>query len=249
MFPLSDDNSAVSTPAVVTIILIVANVLVFILFQGAGGNEGFTYAFSTVPAEIASGKDIAGAVTIQDPITHDTAGTIQLGKTPISVYLTLLTSMFMHGGWAHLLGNMWFLWIFGDNLEHVMGHLKFLLFYLLCGVVAGLAHVFATTLFGGNPYIPSLGASGAISGVLGGYILLFPQQRVRVMIMRMITDVPAYVALGMWFVFQLISGMGILGDDSQSGGVAYAAHVGGFVAGLLFVKLFATNVEKEPSYY
>jgi membrane associated rhomboid family serine protease len=245
MFPLGDDNTSVTTPAIVTIILIVANVIVFVLFQGMGSNERFTYSLSTVPQEIVTGKDIDQPVRIIDPITKNPGESINLERTPVPVYLTLLTSMFMHGGWMHLLGNMWFLWIFGDNLEHVMGHLKFLFFYLICGVAAGLAHVITTTSFGGNPFIPTLGASGAISGVLGGYIVLFPTSRVRVIMMRIITDVPAYVALGIWFVFQLISGMGILGDDSQSGGVAYAAHVGGFAAGLLLVKLFATNVPER----
>jgi membrane associated rhomboid family serine protease len=247
MFPIGDDNSNITTPAIVTMILIAANVLVFVLFQGMGSNEKFTYALSTVPQEVVTGKDVAGQVRIVDPITKDTAGTIQLEETPIPVYLTLLTSMFMHGGWMHLLGNMWFLWIFGDNLEHAMGHLKFLVFYLVCGVVAGLAHVWMTASFGGNPFIPSLGASGAISGVLAGYMVLFPQRQVRVLMFRIITAVPAYVALGLWFGFQLISGMGILGDDSQTGGVAYAAHIGGFIAGLLLVKVFA-NRATEPSF-
>jgi membrane associated rhomboid family serine protease len=149
--------------------------------------------------------------------------------------------MFMHGGIAHIAGNMLFLWIFGDNIEDRMGHLRYLVFYLLCGVIASLAHVFITAAFAANPsslMVPSLGASGAISGVLGGYILLFPKRRVTVILLRFLTDVPAYVAIGIWFAFQLISGLGMLGGGSQQGGVAYAAHVGGFVAGLVLIKFF-----------
>jgi membrane associated rhomboid family serine protease len=115
---------------------------------------------------------------------------------------------------------------------------RYLLFYLLCGVLASLAHVFTTVMFGGNQLVPSLGASGAISGVLGGYILLFPKRQVRVIMFRMLTTVPAYVALGLWFLLQLIEGLGILGEGAQEGGVAYAAHIGGFIAGLVLVKFF-----------
>jgi membrane associated rhomboid family serine protease len=149
--------------------------------------------------------------------------------------------MFMHGGIAHIAGNMLFLWIFGDNIEDSMGHLRYLVFYLLCGVLASLAHVLLTAAFATDQsslMIPSLGASGAISGVLGGYILLFPTRRVTVILFRFLTDVPAYVAIGIWFAFQLISGLGMLGGGSQGGGVAYAAHVGGFVAGLVLIKFF-----------
>jgi membrane associated rhomboid family serine protease len=150
--------------------------------------------------------------------------------------------MFMHGGFMHLFGNMLFLWIFGDNLEDRVGHARYLVFYLLCGILASLAHVFTTVAFsegGSGLLVPSLGASGAISGVLGGYILLFPRNRVHVIIVRIFTTVPAYVALGLWFVFQFVSGLGILGGGAQEGGVAYAAHIGGFVAGLALVSVFA----------
>ena len=146
--------------------------------------------------------------------------------------------MFMHGGFAHIAGNMLFLWIFGDNVEDRMGHVRYLIFYLVCGVLASLAHVFTTAMFATDAsslLIPSLGASGAISGVLGGYILLYPKRRVTVIMFRFLTDVPAYVAIGIWFAFQLING---LWGGSQTGGVAYAAHIGGFVAGLLLVKVF-----------
>ena len=136
---------------------------------------------------------------------------------------------------------MLFLWIFGDNLEHTMGHVRYPIFYLVCGIIASLAHVFTTMMFATDAsslLIPSLGASGAISGVLGGYILLHPKRRVTVILFRFLTDVPAYVAIGIWFAFQFISGLGILGGGSQQGGVAYAAHIGGFIAGLVLVKFF-----------
>ncbi len=161
-----------------------------------------------------------------------------LQPTPLSVYLTLITSMFMHGGIAHIFGNMLFLWIFGDNLEHTLGHGRYAIFYLVCGIIASLAHVITTAMFATDPsslLIPSLGASGAISGVLGGYILLHPKRRVTVILFRFLTDVPAYVAIGIWSAFQLVSG---LMSGSQSG-VAYAAHIGGFIAGLVLVKVFA----------
>jgi membrane associated rhomboid family serine protease len=150
--------------------------------------------------------------------------------------------MFMHGGIAHLLGNMLFLWIFGDNIEDRLGHLRYLIFYLVCGVIASLAHVLTTAALSTDPssmLIPSLGASGAISGVLGGYILLYPHRSVRAFMFNMLTTVPAWVAVGLWFAFQLISGLGMLGGGSQQGGVAYAAHVGGFIAGLVLIKFFA----------
>jgi membrane associated rhomboid family serine protease len=204
-----------------------------------GQNDKFTYAYATVPQEIVTNRDIDKPVTIKDPITQRILGEIDLQPTPISVYITLLTSMFMHGGFAHLFGNMLFLWIFGDNIEHALGKARYLVFYLVCGVIASLSHVFATVAFGNNPFIPSLGASGAISGVLGGYILLYPSRRVNVIMFNILTTVPAFVAIGLWFVFQVISGLGWLGGGSAVGGVAYGAHIGGFVAGLVLIKLFA----------
>ena len=242
VFPLYDDNTDRTTTPIVNYILIGINILVFVFLQGLGTNEQFTYAFSTVPAEIVRGEDITTADrVIQHPVTGQELLIPGLQPTPLSVYLTLITSMFMHGGIAHLLGNMLFLWIFGDNLEHTMGHVRYVIFYLVCGLLASLAHVLTTVMFASDPsslLIPSLGASGAISGVLGGYILLHPRRRVTVILFRFLTEVPAYVAIGIWFAFQLISGLGILGGGSQQGGVAYAAHIGGFIAGLVLVKFF-----------
>jgi membrane associated rhomboid family serine protease len=242
VFPLYDDNSDRLTTPVVNYAIIAANILVFVFLQQLGSNEQFTYAFSTVPLEIITGHDVVTpSRMLIEPMTGQRLLVPGLEPTPFSVYLTLITSMFMHGGIAHIAGNMLFLWIFGDNIEDRMGHLRYLVFYLLCGVIASLAHVFITAAFAANPsslMVPSLGASGAISGVLGGYILLFPKRRVTVILLRFLTDVPAYVAIGIWFAFQLISGLGMLGGGSQQGGVAYAAHVGGFVAGLVLIKFF-----------
>ncbi|HEY0005728.1 MAG TPA: rhomboid family intramembrane serine protease [Pyrinomonadaceae bacterium] len=242
IFPLADDNTDRTTTPIVNYLLIAINVLVFVFLQGMGTNDRFTYAFSTVPYEIVSGKDVTTPDrTLEHPVTGQRIEVPGLQPTPLTVYLTLITSMFMHGGWAHLLGNMLFLWIFGDNLEDRLGHLRYTIFYLLTGILASLAHVLTTVVFSTEAsglLIPSLGASGAISGVLGGYILLYPHRQVRAIVFNFLTTVPAWVAVGLWFVFQLISGLGILGGGSQKGGVAYAAHIGGFIAGFLLVKLF-----------
>jgi membrane associated rhomboid family serine protease len=235
MIPIGDDDSDRRSVPFVTWLLIAVNVFVFVVFQGMGANQRFTMAFATVPAEILSGHDIAQTVPIRDPYGH-AVGSIDLEATPIPVYLTLLTAMFMHGGFAHLFGNMLYLWIFGDNVEDALGHLRFFLFYIVTGIAAGLSHVCVTALFGGNPLIPSLGASGAISGVLGGYIVLFPRRRVRVLLFYNVLEVPALLVIGLWFLFQVVSGAGSAG--SSGGGVAYGAHVGGFIAGLLLVKVF-----------
>src|SRR5262249_45028174 len=160
-------------------------------------NERFTYAFATVPEKIRTGKNLEQATEVEDPITKKREQ-IPAERTPVSVYLTLLTSMFLHGGIVHLLGNMWFLFIFGDNVEDALGHLRYLLFYLVCGVLASLAHVASVLAFRDNPFIPSLGASGAISGVLGAYLLLFPGNEVKVLLFRELTEVPAFVAVGIW---------------------------------------------------
>jgi membrane associated rhomboid family serine protease len=229
VFPLSDDNRDRTQFPVVTVGLIVVNVLVFVLLQGAGFNEGFTMAFSTVPKEIVTGKDV---VTPDRKVEIDTEEGPQvitapgLKPTPLSVYLTLLTSMFMHGGIMHIAGNMWFLWIFGDNIEQDLGRVRYLIFYLFCGLLASLTHVLLNTS-GPSAEMPSLGASGAISGVMGAYLVLHPQRRVTVLLLRMVTQVPGYVAVGIWFLFQIVSGW----LDHGAGGVAYGAHIGGFVAG------------------
>jgi membrane associated rhomboid family serine protease len=243
--PLGDDNSDRRIPPLVNIALIVANVLVFVFLQGLGSNVRFTYSLSMVPAEILSGRDVVTQNReVTDPTTGERFEVPGLQPTPWSVYLTLFTSMFMHGGLAHLLGNMLFLWIFGDNIENSMGHVRYLVFYLVTGVLASFGHLATVVALGQDLNVPSLGASGAISGVLGGYLLLFPRRAVRVLILRTIATVPAIVAIGMWFVFQVISGIGLLGGSET--GVAYGAHIGGFVAGLALVKVFMLGIEPDP---
>jgi membrane associated rhomboid family serine protease len=240
IIPIGDDNTDRRTRPVLNLVFIAINVLVWIFPQGMGRGLDFTYAFSTVPQEIVSGQDVVSQDRIvTDPLTGQRYRTLGLRRTPIPVYLTLITAMFMHGSWMHLLGNMLYLWIFGDNLEDVMGRRRYLLFYVVCGVLAGLAHVFASVAIDSGMLTPSLGASGAISGVLGGYIVLFPRRRVRVIMFRILMTVPATVAIGIWFLFQLISGLGYLGGAAT--GVAYGAHIGGFVAGFLLVRLFASG--------
>ena len=146
---------------------------------------------------------------------------------PLGGALTLFTSMFMHAGWVHLGGNMLYLWIFGDNVEDRFGHLTFIIFYLLCG----LAATFAQMAFSPGSNVPNLGASGAIAGVLGAYILLFPRGKIRVLQRQQVIHVPALMVIGMWIALQFFSGIGSIADAGQTGGVAYMAHVGGFVAG------------------
>jgi membrane associated rhomboid family serine protease len=230
MFPIGDDNSEITTVPYVNYALIGVNVLVFLLLQQAGYNDHFTYAFSLVPKEIITGHDIAGTEVIRD-MSGQVLGRITLEPTPGSVYLTFLSSMFMHGGIMHIGGNMLFLWIFGDNIENRIGHVRYLFFYLICGFLAAFGQIVMDT----NSIIPMLGASGAISGVLGGYLLLFPRKQVQAFILRFFTTVPAFVAVGLWIVLQIVEGYLSAGE----GGVAYAAHIGGFLGGLALIMVFA----------
>lgn len=230
MFPIGDDNSDRTMAPVINYAIIILNVLVFVLLQGFGSNDSFTYAFSLVPKEITTGVDLSGVQVIHDALGH--TGRIELYSSPLPVYFNFLTSMFMHGGFMHLFGNMLFLWVFGDNIENLLGHIRYAIFYLLCGFAAALGQVVLDT----GSIIPMLGASGAISGVLGGYIISFPNRRVRAVLFNFLTEVPAYVALGIWIVYQIVLGFF---TPAGTGGVAYAAHIGGFIAGLVLVKLFA----------
>lgn len=230
MFPIGDDNSDRIRTPFVNYIFVGVNILVFLLLQQVGSNEQFTYAFSLVPQEITSGVDITGAQVIRDSFGN--TGTVPHVATPLPVYFNFLSSMFMHGDVMHIFGNMMFLFIFGDNLENLLGHVRYAFFYIVCGFAAAVAQI----MMDPDSIIPMLGASGAISGVLGGYILLFPQRKVRAIIFNFLTTVPAFVALGIWIVYQLITGYF---SDPSTGGVAYAAHIGGFFAGLALVKVFA----------
>jgi membrane associated rhomboid family serine protease len=202
------------------------------MFQNFGENERFIYTFSAVPAEIISGKDIQSSPTVLGK-TRSGEEIIRPGlePTPFTVYITLITSMFMHGGIGHILGNMLFLWIFGDNVEDRLGHLQYLLFYIIVGILASLAHVATCVLLKSDLLTPSLGASGAISGVMGAYLIFYPNNSVTVLIFRFVTTVPAIVAVGLWFAMQLFSSFMELGAG-EGGGVAYGAHIGGFIAGI-----------------
>lgn len=236
--PIGDDNRDRSITPYVNYLLIAANILAFVFWQEMGNSIDVMFGYATVPAEIMTGQDIiTDDIIRRNPLTGVREIQPGLRATDIPVYLTLITSMFMHGGWAHLGGNMLFLWIFGDNLEDEMGHMRYLIFYLLTGVLASLAHVFSTVLMDGNMLVPSLGASGAISAVLGGYMLQHPTRAVHLWMIFTIISVPAFIAVGLWFVFQVVNGLGALGGE-EAGGVAYAAHIGGFIFGLLLVKFF-----------
>ena len=239
MLPIGDDNSDRTRFPYVNYILIALNILVFVFLQRLGADNGFTYSHSTVPGEILTGNDIVtDSKVMVDPYTGDEFELPGLGITPGHVWFTLITSMFMHGGWAHLGGNMLYLWVFGDNIENRLGHIRYLVFYLLTGIIASLTHVLTTRFLGHNLLIPSLGASGAISGILGAYLMLFPTRSVHVFLFFTVISVPAILALGLWIVLQILNGTSALGGD-EAGGVAYSAHIGGFIAGFLLIRLFS----------
>ena len=206
MFPIGDDDSAQRSVPIVTYALIALNVLFF--FVELSGGEPFIERWSVVPRRLI--------------------------QNPGGDFITVFTSMFMHGGWLHLGGNMLYLWIFGDNVEDQFGHAKFALFYFLCGIAATIAQV----VFSAGSNIPNLGASGAIAGVLAGYLVLFPRGQVKVLMGRGVVPMPALVVIGLWIVLQFINGVGSITQSAETGGVAYMAHIGGFVAGLVLTFLF-----------
>ena len=244
MIPIGDEDTG-GQPGIpwVNVAIIALNVIVF-LYQLVDPN--FTNGYSTVPAEITQGIDIVGVRQLVLP--DGTTATIDEGPGPNPIWLTLLTSMFMHGGWLHIGGNMLFLFIFGDNIEKAYGHIKYLIFYLVCGIVAGLAHVLSQP----DSIIPSLGASGAISGVMAAYLVLFPTNRVRVLLtlgviwLRPIA-VPAVVMIGIWALLQFVNGIGSIAVTDQTSGVAYWAHIGGFIAGALITLLAKPFLDRGTS--
>ena len=240
MLPIGDENERGHGPAFVSLAFIGLNVAVFLLLQGAGGPSGeeFTYGYSAVPFEITTGEDLTEPQLIEidgqeQPVPQEP------GPSPI--WLTLLSSMFMHGGWLHIAGNLLFLWIFGDNVEHRIGHIPYAVFYIVAGLVASFAQILVNTA----SIIPTLGASGAISGVLGAYLVMFPTNRVTVLMLRFPMQVPAIVAIGLWAVLQFVSGIAQFGTAGEGGGVAYMAHIGGFVAGVVAGLVFRA-VFHEP---
>ncbi len=230
MFPYRDDNPTLATPAV-TFLLIGLNVATWVLVQGMGADPMLSRSvceLGLIPGEFL-GRLPPGATI---PLGPDTGCVIEGDRN----LLTPLTSMFLHGGWFHLLGNMWFLWLFGNNVEDSMGHVRYLTFYLLSGIAAAAAQ----TIVNPTSPIPMVGASGAISGVMGAYIILYPKVRVHMVVFLgfFVTTivVPAYLMLGYWFLIQILGAVPTIGDDK--GGVAFWAHAGGFIAGALLVHIF-----------
>jgi membrane associated rhomboid family serine protease len=227
VMPLGDDDLDRHRTPYVTFALIAINIVVWLL--ELSGGERFINGYSAIPFEITHNTDLVGNQSV------DVGGqsiTIPMYPGPSPIYLTLLTSMFMHASWMHIIGNMLYLWIFGDNIEDRLGHVKFLLFYLVCGFAASAAHI----IFSASSVIPGLGASGAIAGVLGAYLILFPKNNVRVLVARQIVNMPAFIVLGLWIALQIFSQIGVSGG--QSSGVAYLAHIGGFFAGVVVIFLF-----------
>ena len=221
MFPLRDDQPVFSTPFV-TYFLIALNLFIYFFewqlgAHSRGALNALVAQFGVVPrAEI-------GLLT----------GTPVF--SPVAAMIPVLASMFLHGSWGHVIGNMWMLWLFGDNIEDHLGHFAYLVFYLLCGFAATLTHI----IFNANSMVPSIGASGAIAGIMGAYLVLYPRARVMTWIFVLIIPLPAWIWLVIWGGEQLLSGAATsLSQVSQTGGVAFWAHVGGFVVGILLIKLF-----------
>jgi len=233
VFPYKDDNPTILTP-VVTVGIIALNLAAWIFLQGAGAEGPLARSvceLGLIPGEVLGTVPAGTAVPLGPGMQCVTTGQPH--------WWTVLTSMFMHGGWFHVLGNMWFLWVFGNNIEDSMGHARFVVFYLLCGVAAAATQMIVDP----GSRVPMVGASGAISGVMGAYIVLYPRVRVHTLITLgfffTTVTLPAYVILGYWFLLQLLFGtVGVIAG-AQGGGVAVWAHVGGFVAGLALIKLFA----------
>jgi membrane associated rhomboid family serine protease len=225
LIPIRDSQTGVRTIPVFTVLFILLNVAVFVFqFRLGDGAAAFVARFGTIPWEISHFEELPN----QSPVA----------RSPFPVLLTLITGMFLHGGLLHLAGNMLYLWIFGDNVEALTGHFRFPFFYLTCGLVASLTHVF----FQPESAAPMIGASGAISGILGAYFIRFPKARVHVfvfipfLILRVI-KIPAVLVLGFWFLMQLLNGVGSL-QLHTTGGVAWFAHIGGFVAGAVLIFFF-----------
>jgi membrane associated rhomboid family serine protease len=253
VMPLGDEKPTSIVP-VVNYAIIALNVLVFFVQQSRP--EAFTIAYSATPYEITHNLDIDEPVVVKhEQAVQDGLGRVQLrpeeqvipqGPVPFPIWFTLFTSIFMHGGFAHLAGNMLYLWIFGDNVEEVLGHARYLVVYLTCGLAASLSHIALAP----SSLIPTLGASGAIAGVMGMYVIWFPENQVRVLVFRMITWMPALLVIGLWIVLQLVLGMGELSTAGQRGGVAYAAHIGGAAAGIIFGLVYrdrARALSQRPS--
>jgi membrane associated rhomboid family serine protease len=236
MFPISDDNPTLRTP-VMTYLILGCIACVWLFFQGAG------FSTSALAASVCNWGMVPGELTGRAPLGFPVplgGGMHCLVDNEAINRFTPLTSMFLHGGWSHIIGNCLFLWVFGNNVEDSMGRVRFVIFYLLCGLVAAGAHV----LIDPSSPVPTVGASGAISGVLGAYLVLYPRVRVKLLVpvvfFLYFVSLPAWVVLIYWFVLQLVTGLPQLSPlrPDVSGGVAVWAHIGGFVAGVVLIKLF-----------
>jgi membrane associated rhomboid family serine protease len=235
MIPVSDDNPTVETPWM-TYLIVAATALVWLVFQGAGLDARLVKTVceqGLVPAELTGMRPIGFAV----PLGGGMACVVD--DSPLN-WLTPVTTMFLHGGWGHVIGNLWFFWVFGNNIDDSMGPRRFLVFYLLCGLIASVAHIATQPASA----VPTVGASGAVSGIMGAYLVLYPRARVNLLfffvVFVRIIPVPAWAALLWWFAWQVLSALPALQQaDELSGGVAFAAHVGGFVAGLVLIRFFA----------
>jgi membrane associated rhomboid family serine protease len=238
LFPISDDDREINVVPFVTYGLLAANIVLFLVQLS---NPEFTYGWSVIPLEITTGVDLIEPQVIEVP-NHGPAE-IPQSPGPAFIWFTLISSMFMHGGFGHIAGNMLYLWIFGNNVESRFGHAWFLIFYLVAGLLGSAGQIALAP----NSVIPNLGASGAIAGVMGAYLVLFPHNRVNAVFFYHVVTVPAIVVLGMWIATQFISGFGSIASMPQStGGVAYMAHIGGFVAGVLVALVCRMQISQEP---
>ena len=236
MFPLRDENPTYST-SVVTFVIIGINILAWVFIQGLGSPGAVmdsVWSFGLIPGELLGRLDPGTPIQIRADLIY------RIQDDPN--WKSLITSMFMHGGWFHLVGNMWFLYVFGDNVEDVFGHNKFIIFYLLCGLAASTVQIISNP----SSHIPMVGASGAVSGVMGAYAVLFPRAPVHMLVFfgffftRIV--VPAVFMLGYWLILQLLGGL--LGGGA--GGIAFWAHIGGFIAGIILLKIFIHMINFLP---
>jgi membrane associated rhomboid family serine protease len=241
LLPIGDDNTGRRSTPLVVYSLVAINIVMFLIQLSQG--EAFTYAYAAVPYEITKGVDLVGPEPVGRFAILHTPG-------PEPIYLTLLSSMFMHGGFMHIAGNMLFLWIFGDNVEDNFGRVRFIIFYLICGLIASFAQIAIDP----GSKIPTLGASGAIAGVLGAYVVLFPHNTVRTLVglgfFWTTAELPAVIVIGIWIVLQFFGQVASIATTAQTGGggVAYMAHIGGAVAGLVLVFIFRRPVRPRYAY-
>ncbi len=241
LIPIGDDDRHLSKPAIVTYLVIAANLVVFFVFQGGDASGAFTYGYSVIPYELTNGVDLVAPERVPAVGT-----TLPQAPGPVPIYLTVFTAMFMHGGYFHLFGNLLYLWIFGDNIEHRFGRGAFLFLYFASGIAGTVAQV----VLAPDSVIPNLGASGAISGVMGAYLMLFPRNRVDALFFVFVVSVPAVLVIGLWIVMQIVEGFGTLGTVGMTGGVAYGAHVGGFFAGAVLAAVMRRLIKEErPSVF